>query len=108
MTIAFNPNAPVAIPETVARPTQTGQTQTGHANEANRADFGDRVRELVESVDHEQKVAEVAANDFAEGRSNDIHGTMIAQQRAEVSFRLLASVRNRALEAYREIMRMGA
>ena len=102
MTIAFNPNAaPVAIPETVAQPTE----QAGQAAES---DFGDRVRELVESVDSEQKVAEAAANDFAEGRSNDIHGTMIAQQRAEVSFRLLASVRNRALEAYREIMRMGA
>lgn len=103
MTIAFNPNAPVAIPETVAQPTTTEGTAT-----TGGPDFGDRVRELVEGVDAEQKVAEAAANDFAEGRSNDIHGTMIAQQRAEVSFRLLASVRNRALEAYREIMRMGA
>lgn len=104
MTIAFNPNTPVAFPETVAQPAQPAEG----ASEAAGSDFGDRVRELVEEVDTEQKVAETAANDFAEGRSNDIHGTMIAQQRAEVSFRLLASVRNRALEAYREIMRMGA
>lgn len=101
MTIAFNPNAPVAIPEAVTPRPSTEAREAG-------TDFGDRVRELVEGVDAEQKVAETAANDFAEGRSNDIHGTMIAQQRAEVSFRLLASVRNRALEAYREIMRMGA
>ena len=33
---------------------------------------------------------------------------MIAMQKADISFRLFASVRNRALEAYREIMRMGA
>lgn len=101
MTIAFDPNvASVAIPESVAKPDATPETQG--------TDFGDRVRELVDGVDADQKVAETAANDFADGRSNDIHGTMIAQQRAEVSFRLLASVRNRALEAYREIMRMGA
>ena len=54
------------------------------------------------------RTAEAKAADFADGRSNDIHGTMIAMQAADVRMRLLGNVRNRALEAYREIMKMTA
>jgi flagellar hook-basal body complex protein FliE len=42
------------------------------------------------------------------GDHQDVHGTMIAMQEADVSLRLMTSVRNRAIEAYREIMRMGS
>ncbi|MEM9068645.1 MAG: flagellar hook-basal body complex protein FliE [Myxococcota bacterium] len=70
--------------------------------------FADALEQFVEKVDESQRVAETKSADFAEGRTNDIHGTMIALQRADVSLRLLGSVRNRALEAYREVMRMGA
>lgn len=70
--------------------------------------FGERLGELVGEVDAMQKAAEQAATDFAEGRSHDIHGTLVTLGKADVAFRLLGAVRNRALEAYREIMRMGA
>lgn len=69
--------------------------------------FADRVGEVLERVDGMQKVAETQSADFAAGRSNDIHGTMIGLQRADISFRFAASLRNRVLEAYREVMRMG-
>ncbi len=75
---------------------------------AGEPSFGERLTELVERVDGLQKAAEQAATEFAEGRSHDIHGTLIALGKADVAFRLLGAVRNRALEAYREIMRMGA
>ena len=39
---------------------------------------------------------------------NDIHGTMIAVEQADISLRLLANVRNRAVDLYREVMRMGS
>lgn len=70
--------------------------------------FQDALGDLVGEVDGAIKTAEQQAADFAEGRSNDIHGTMISMQEADVRLRLLGNVRNRALEAYREIMRMGA
>ncbi len=72
------------------------------------ASFGERVAGLISEVDQMQKEADRAAEDFAEGRRHDIHGTLIAINKADVAFRLLGAVRNRALEAYREIMRMGA
>jgi flagellar hook-basal body complex protein FliE len=35
-----------------------------------------------------------------------IHETMIALQKADISLRLLLQIRNKAMDAYREVMRM--
>jgi len=70
--------------------------------------FSDKVARLVESTNDTQVHAEQVATDYANGSQNDLHGTMIAMAEADISFRLLASVRNKCLDAYREIMRMGA
>lgn len=65
--------------------------------------FAEMLKDVVEA----EKTADVAAHDYAVGRSQDLHGTMVAIQKADISFRLLATVRNKVLDAYREIMRMG-
>ncbi|MGD9569206.1 MAG: flagellar hook-basal body complex protein FliE [Sedimentibacter sp.] len=41
------------------------------------------------------------------GESDDLHNLMINTQKAEVSLDLLIQLRNKALDAYNEIMRMG-
>lgn len=78
------------------------------AAERSGSTFGDLLTEFAQDVNTAQNTAETASTDFAEGRSDDIHGTMIKLQEADVKLRLLGNVRNRALEAYREIMRMGS
>lgn len=70
--------------------------------------FVERLKEAVGEVDATQRQADAAAQDFAAGRQDDIHGTMLALQRADIGFRFVANVRNRVIEAYREVMRMGA
>jgi flagellar hook-basal body complex protein FliE len=70
--------------------------------------FGERLREVASSADERSRSAETLAGEYASGQQNDLHGTMIAGAQADISFRLLASVRNRCIEAYREVMRMGA
>lgn len=70
--------------------------------------FGAQLREIATSADDRSRFAEQLSNEYAAGRQNDLHGTMIAGAQADISIRLLASVRNRCLEAYREVMRMGA
>jgi len=44
--------------------------------------------------------------DVAAGRNKDLHGAVLAMEKADVQFRLLAQVRNKVIDAYREIMRM--
>jgi flagellar hook-basal body complex protein FliE len=70
--------------------------------------FSDQLKDFVAGVDQTQKTAETRAEEFAVGHQNDIHGTMIAVEQAEISLHLLANVRNRVVDLYREVMRMGS
>ncbi|HCS10818.1 MAG TPA: flagellar hook-basal body complex protein FliE, partial [Clostridiales bacterium] len=41
------------------------------------------------------------------GETDDLHNLMINTQKAQISLDLVIQLRNKALEAYNEIMRMG-
>ena len=43
---------------------------------------------------------------LAAGEAQNLHQVMISLEEARLSFQLLAQVRNRALEAYQDVMRM--
>ncbi len=43
---------------------------------------------------------------LAQGRSDDLHGTMITAKEAEISMRLVASVRDKLLDAFHELWRI--
>ena len=40
------------------------------------------------------------------GESQDLHTTVIAMQKADLSFQMMMQVRNKIVQAYQEIMRM--
>jgi flagellar hook-basal body complex protein FliE len=69
-------------------------------------DFSTVLQHAVETVNQLQANAETAARDFVVGRTQSVHDTMIAMEKADVSLRLLTQMRNKAVEAYQEIMRM--
>jgi len=81
-------------------------TQTVQAPEG--PSFGERVEQLLEQTNQVQVDAEQAAESYANGTRNDMHGTMIALEQADISFRLVSNIRSRLVDAYREVMRMGA
>lgn len=70
--------------------------------------FADHLASFVSGIDQTQKAAEHKAEEFAVGHHNDIHGTMIAVEQADIALHLLANVRNRVVDLYREVMRMGS
>ena len=45
-------------------------------------------------------------NDLATGKQPDIHRTMIAMEKASISFEMLMQIRNKVISAYDKIMRM--
>lgn len=53
---------------------------------------------------HEQ--ADQAVQDLSTGKEKDIHNTMIALEKAEISFQMMMQVRNKIVDAYQTIMRM--
>jgi flagellar hook-basal body complex protein FliE len=70
--------------------------------------FADHLAGFVTGINQTQQSAEHTAEEFAVGHHNDIHGTMIAVEQADISLHLLANVRNRVVDLYREVMRMGS
>lgn len=67
--------------------------------------FAERVADVIAEADRIQKDAEHEAQDLA-GGSGRTTETMIALSRAELSMRFVVALRNRAIQAYQEIMRL--
>jgi len=67
--------------------------------------FFEYVKQAVKNVNESEAKANHSVEQMTKGQAG-IHETMIALEKAGISLRLVLQVRNKALEAYREIMRM--
>ena len=72
----------------------------------NSESFAEVLKEALEKVNEQQKKAEKMADDYAAGKISNIHEVIIEAEKASMALRLTVEVRNRIVEAYREIMRM--
>ncbi|AFM01808.1 flagellar hook-basal body complex protein FliE [Desulfitobacterium dehalogenans ATCC 51507] len=70
------------------------------------ADFRQFLQEALHKVDNLQKEADVASLGLATGQIQDLHTAVLAIEKAGLSLSLTVEVRNRALDAYHEVMRM--
>ena len=68
--------------------------------------FADHLQEAYSTTNAELNAGDQAARDLAAGESVGIHETMIAVERADIAFRTFTAVKNKALSAYQEIMRL--
>jgi flagellar hook-basal body complex protein FliE len=67
--------------------------------------FAQRIKAAVNDVNSKQNTADDSIEQVIQGKMG-IHEGMIAIEKAEVSLKLLAQVRNKVMNAYNEIMRM--
>ncbi len=70
--------------------------------------FSQLLAEQIDKVNTQMVGADQAAGALVSGQSEDVHGTLIAMQKANLSFRMLVEVRNKAIRAYEELMRIQA
>jgi len=68
--------------------------------------FTDTLSKALNDVNDLLGVADKSSADMATGKAENLHDAMINFEKAESAFKLLVQVRNRALDAYHEIMRM--
>ena len=68
--------------------------------------FGDVLQESVDKVNLYQTQADTSIKELVAGRNKNIHETMLSIERADSSLKLMMQVRNKILDAYKEIMRM--
>lgn len=83
-----------------------GQAAGGKESAKQGPSFTDHLRQGVNEVNGKAVTADKMAMDLATGKTENIHETMLAASQAELSFNLMVQLRNKALEAYSEIMRM--
>ncbi len=69
-------------------------------------DFAKIMTDMVSQVTAQQQAADRAVQEVHAGGAKNLHEAMIALEEADISLRFLVQVRNKAMEAYQEIMRM--
>jgi len=82
------------------------QNRTEKGSETSSSSFAAELKAKLHEVDQSQHQADQAMKDGAVRGAENIHETMIRLEDADLSMRLLMKVRNKALDAYQEIMRM--
>ena len=61
---------------------------------------------LLQDVNQQQLNAEAKQVELLVTDNKDIHGTMLALEKADLSMRLMLQIRNKLVSAYEEVMRM--
>lgn len=78
-------------------PTASGKSEGG---------FLSTLKDAIGQVEGLQSQADQQVASLLEGNGQDVHGAMIAVERADLSFQLMMQVRNKIVNAYQDIARM--
>lgn len=68
--------------------------------------FGEVLKDAIETANQLQRSSDTEIQNLMTGESQDLHATLIAVQKADLSFQMMMQVRNKIVAAYQEIMRM--
>jgi flagellar hook-basal body complex protein FliE len=68
--------------------------------------FASMMKDAVVKTNDQINAAEHAGNEFAAGRVDDIHGTMLELSKADIELRFAGNVRNKVIDAFYELWRM--
>jgi flagellar hook-basal body complex protein FliE len=88
--------APIPIPDSLT-PAVGGDSSNA---------FAGILKDTIGSLQSTQADADSSVQKFLTGENDDIHTTVLATQRAEMTFELGLQVRNKVVSAYQEIMKM--
>jgi len=68
--------------------------------------FAATLKDAITSVNEAQVQSDIATQKLINGGDIELHDVMIASQKASITLNATMEVRNKAVEAYQEIMRM--
>lgn len=68
--------------------------------------FANTLKDAIASVNNQQIQSDAITDKLINGEDVDLHEVMITAQKASVTLNATMEVRNKAIEAYQEIMRM--
>lgn len=68
--------------------------------------IGKSFDQVLSSLNESQQNADSLVSQLASGQDVDLHTVMIATEENDVNFRVAMAIRDRLVDAYREVMRM--
>lgn len=68
--------------------------------------FVESLNSAIAEVNKAQIESDRAVEQLHSGEAKNLHEVMISMEKADISLRLMVQMRNKAVEAYQEIMRM--
>jgi flagellar hook-basal body complex protein FliE len=82
-----------------------GSIESPHKPQKAEGDFGDMFANALQQARGDEHASTESAEKFAKGDPGmGIHEVMIASEKANISIRYATTLKNKALEAYRELM----
>jgi len=95
----------IRIKPSLPLPGATGSGPAGAAGSA-ATGFVGTLKDAIAKVNEVQVEATQSVEKLMTGENQNVHQTMIALQKADVSFHLMMQIRNKIVNAYEEIQRM--
>lgn len=89
---------------TTGAPTAASLTKSASGTES-KDSFSSVLKDSINKVNDLQTEADKAIQGLAKGEVKNIHETMIAIEKANLSFNMMLQVRNKLLAAYDEVLR---
>ena len=80
--------------------------QPGHAAAASGPGFAERIGEGLHELNQQLLTSQVDLQRLAAGDASHLHEVMLHLEESRIGLQLMLQVRNRALEAYQDVMRM--
>ncbi len=80
-------------------------TRPGVQSPEDLPSFSGIMKNVIKDVDDLHKTAEETTEKLITGELKDVHQVVVAMKEAQISFRLLMEVRNKMVEAYKEVMK---
>jgi flagellar hook-basal body complex protein FliE len=88
-------------------PIDTNVAAGGAASSAQGASqFASLLANQLDGVQDLQSQANAASQAVATGQTSDLSGATVAVEKASIALELVGAVRNKAIEAYQDVMRM--
>ena len=89
----------------LAKPVGTSTLDNKKDITNSNSDFGNLLKDAMSEANQIQQKGEKALADLSTGQVKDLHQAALALNKAETSMKMMLEVRNKALNAYKEILR---
>jgi flagellar hook-basal body complex protein FliE len=96
------------LPRSVALGDLPGADSGGLLGPAKTSGFAEALSKAATSVVTPQQDAARVVKEFSHGADGELHKTMLTMERADITLKFFVGLRNKCMEAYREIMHMGS